>query len=262
MPTTEPTIEEIRVHGKHRAAEGLGYQWFPHEAWTYIDFLLAEVDRLKAENADLIAANITPMKPTDQPVPAEAARQTCVECGHKNVNARGICVEGLHIDPLQDQFCGCKCEFPAPLGGGEPELQPCPFCGSHAHIEQTGKPDSYSPAGYFTVCCVVCDATIDYRCNDPDEAAERWNSRARASQPLPSDEASGLVKQDGGVQSDEVKLRARAAAEEIVNRCLVYFADLDGDPRMSAAAPKSTAEAERIIIKHFTASDVDHGGNK
>lgn len=71
-----------------------------------------------------------------------------------------------------------------------------------------------------------------------------------APQPLPSDEASGLVKQDGGVQSDEVKLRARKAAEEIVASVSVNdFRNIQNFNRYDRLTS--------VVLKHFTASDVD-----
>lgn len=59
------------------------------------------------------------------------------------------------------------------------------------------------------------------------------------------------------IPTDEVKQRARAAADEIANRSLAYYADLDGAPRTAKDCPNTVGKIVEIITKHFTATDVE-----
>jgi hypothetical protein len=50
-----------------------------------------------------------------------------------------------------------------------------------------------------------------------------------------------------------MQVAVEAAAQEIVDRGLVYYADLDGEPRTSKDAPATTSKIIAIISKHCTA---------
>jgi len=56
--------------------------------------------------------------------------------------------------------------------------------------------------------------------------------------------------------NDTITTIARQCAEKIVDESLAYMAELDGNPRMSKHAPKSTARVATIIASVLRDSDL------
>jgi Lar family restriction alleviation protein len=112
-----------------------------------------------------------------------------------------------------------------PVAEGGERLLPCPFCGAHAHLEQTRKPDSYGPGGYWTVSCIVCDATIDYHCHDQQEAVDKWNTRAIPSPVDPLEFWADLAEVLG---HDRGEVNPASLVTEVSNR-LVTRSPVDAE---------------------------------
>ena len=74
------------------------------------------------------------------------------------------------------------------------ELLPCPFCGAQGVIESWESGETF----YEYVSCLECDATTDNRCvAGTNEAAEKWNTRARHVQ-SPSEQVRAAAEEIWG----------------------------------------------------------------
>ena len=60
--------------------------------------------------------------------------------------------------------------------GNHIQLKSCPFCGS-AEVEMIGGPNSN---GIFWAHCAQCHAEGPFPGCDPEQAAEKWNTRKEA----------------------------------------------------------------------------------
>ncbi len=71
------------------------------------------------------------------------------------------------------------------------ELKPCPFCGGAGAIHPNGIGDYY-------VRCNLCESRTDQaRCEEPEHAAKRWNTRsALTAQALPEAQTADAKRLD------------------------------------------------------------------